>query len=198
MGAQPWTRSCPALCDPGPDGTSCFQCPDRPLSRAPKHTLPIRGTRGHILGQTRPAPTPGCPGAAQSTRAGSGHQVEMAAIVTQQPQKSPLLLTGVKAPPSHTHPPTEPALLPHSHFCTPPCHTSYFISDTSHSSPQSHLLLHTRLLQAPSEPLPGPLDNNTHSNSPTQLPQLFPSLPPSSAAFALLPQPAQAPLAVPS
>ena len=81
---------------------------------------------------------PRCPGARHSTRGGNGHQAEVAATVTQQPQKS-LLPTDVVAP----SPPGRALRCARSHFCTPPLRTSYSVSDTSHSSPQSHLPIHT-------------------------------------------------------
>lgn len=84
-----------------------------PLSGSQAHASPPRDTGGTFL--DRPDLLPPTRGsdtlAVLEPRSQPG--VEMAAIVTQQPQKSPLLLTAVKAPPA---PPRSP------HSC--PIHTS--------------------------------------------------------------------------
>lgn len=111
----------------------------------------------------------------------------MQQLVTQQPQKC--LLTGVMAPsPPHRAP----------HFCSPPCHTSYSISDTSHSSLHSHLLVHTlgpaRSLGAP----PALWITTPLSNSPTHLPRLFPLLGLGASRSAGGPAPLASPCSLPA
>lgn len=84
------------------------------------------------------------------------------------------------------------------HFCTPPCHTSYSISDTSHSSLHSHLLVHTlgpaRSLGAP----PALRITTPLSNSPTHLPRLFPLLGLGASRSAGGPAPLASPCSLPA
>lgn len=115
----------------------------------------------------------------------------MAAIVTQQPLKSPLLLTSVKAPP------------PSPHSC--PIHTSAHqpatpatLLVTLHIPPHNPTCSFTpgscRLPPSPSQALwiTTPIETHPHSRPNCFLP--FAQLP----GFTLLSQPAQAPPAAPS
>lgn len=84
-----------------------FRVPTNPSLRLPSTRSPSAGHGGTFLDRPdllpRLAQTHWLPWGHTVNRGGSGHQVEMAAIVTQQPLKSPLLLTSVKAPPPSPH-----------------------------------------------------------------------------------------------